>query len=147
MRHQTYLFSVIIVLGLTLSLGVNAQSPFDWQQSADGRPFVSAQSSPQEVVRASSVYSSTIYAVGTDEVPSDASNPSVEGQARSNQPGIRGLGGFGNADEIGEAAEGSPIGEPLALLLFAAAFATITAITTYIQRKKSTASMPTILKA
>ena len=128
MRHQTYLLSVIIVLGLTLSLGVNAQSPFDWQQSADGRPFVSAQSSPQEVVRASSTYSSTIYAVGTNEVPSEASNPSADGQARSNAPSIRGLGGFGADDEIGEAAEGSPVGEPIALLAFAFLFATLIAL-------------------
>ena len=118
MRHQT-LFTTIVILGLSLSPVVKAQEPFGWQRSADGRPFVSAQSDPQEV-RATSAYSSTIYAVGTDEVPSDAYNPYREGQQKNNAPGIRKSkedgAEYGQSDEY-------PIGEPLVLLAFVALFA------------------------
>lgn len=120
MRNLSSLFRVMIVLGLTLSLGVNAQNPFDWQRSADGRPFVSAQSDAQEAVRVSGTYSPTIYAVGTDEVPSDAYNPYAETQGRSNKPGLRG--GFDTPDDPNQSNE-SPVGEAWVLIAFAAVFA------------------------
>ena len=123
MRRQSYLFEVMIVLGLVFSLGVNAQNPFDWQRDANGSPFVSspgAMSQPRAVEAGRpAVYTPTIYAVGTDEVPSDAYNPDSESQTRNNKPSVRN--GFITGPEEGRSDE-YPVGEPLVLLLFAVAF-------------------------
>ena len=61
-----------------------------------------------------------IYDVGSSELPSDAYDPTTGGASRDNKPGIRGLGG---GTDPGEQSDKSPIGEPLALLAFAALFA------------------------
>ena len=116
---SAYIRKSLIVLGLLVSLGVNAQSPFNRQQDVYNQPYVSSSRASQDLVRVSSTYSSTIYAVGTNEVPSDAYNPSGEVQERSNDSGIRK--GFDNPGEYGQSTE-SPIGEPLVMVVFAALF-------------------------
>lgn len=96
--------------------------PFRWSRNADGVPYVDAWVVAQtRTADASGVttYSPTIYAVGTDEVPSDAYNPSGGG-GPVNKPGIRGLSG---GTDPGEQSDYSPVGEPLVLLLFAVLFA------------------------
>lgn len=120
MKNQGYYsFAVVLFIGLALSLCVSAQNPFDWSQDASGNPYVAAPSVASGMDVSSSPYSSTIYDAYTDEVPSDAANPNGNGKARDNKAGIRTLGG---GTDPGEQSEKSPVGEPLALLLFAFAF-------------------------
>ena len=111
--------------------------PFRWSRNADGVPYVDAWVVAQtRTADASGIttYSPTIYAVGTDEVPSDAYNPS--GGSRANKPGIRT--GHGDDDihgpEYGNTEDYSPVGEPLVLLLYAVLFA---GVLTFRKAKKS----------
>lgn len=135
MKYQYYSFAVVLFIGLALSLCVSAQNPFDWSQDSNGNPYVAAPSVASGSDISSSPYSSTIYDAYTDEVPSDASNPTGEGKARDNQSGIRR--GFDTPDEPGQSDE-SPVGEPLVLCLFATLFAAAIA---YRRRRSSLAKV------
>ena len=119
MKYHYYSFAVVLFIGLALSLCVSAQNPFDWSQDSNGNPYVAAPSVASGMDISSSPYSSTIYDVYTDEVPSDAANPNG-GKARDNQSGIRTLGG---GTDPGEQSDESPVGEPIVLILFATIFA------------------------
>ena len=112
---------ILLVMPCGASRASADNSPFGWSQNAEGRPFVVAPSAMEQTKTTGySSYSPTIYPVGTDEVPSDAYNPSSEGTGRANKPGIRK--GFDTPGEANQS-EDYPVGEPLVLLLFAVLFA------------------------
>ena len=112
---------ILLVMPCAAGRASAGNDPFGWSQNAEGRPFVVAATTvDQTKATGYSSYSPTIYPVGTDEVPSDAYNPSSEGTGRANKPGIRK--GFDTPGEANQS-EDYPVGEPLVLFVFAALFA------------------------
>ena len=129
MKRSGYFFEILIVLGLLCTLNVNAQNPFDWQSNDAGKPFVEMQSVTIQGDRQAMPYSPTIYEVGTNELPSDAYDPTSDAQARNNKSGIRR--GFDTPGDTPPSEE-NPVGDPFVLLFFALAFAA----TVLFRRKK-----------
>ena len=135
---KTQVRIILTLLLLPLAAGVYAQggiSPFNWQ-GENNRPFIGMSSvACAGYQNTNTAYASTIYAVGTREIPSDRYNPFATAKDRSG--GIRF--GHDNPDnpmnpEYGQT-DYSPIGEPLVLVLFALLFA---GVITYKKRLKKT---------
>ena len=104
-------------------------SLYNWSQTAVTRPYAESQTATQQPAYSVGTYSPTIYEVGTNELPSDAYNPAVTGQSHANKPGMRRdtYDEFDTPDDPNQSTD-NPIGEPLALMLFAAAFAAVAAL-------------------
>ena len=121
---------VAIVMSSVWCNGVQAE-PLTGMYNSAGQSLLSAGVTEQPRAPYSSVgsYSPTIYEVGTNELPSDAYNPANTGQERANKPGIRTGHGDDNISgpEYGQS-DSSPVGEPLVLLLCAAAFGAVIAM-------------------
>ena len=130
---KTQVRIILTLLLLPLAAGVYAQggiSPFNWQ-GENNRPFIGMSSvSCAGYQNTNTAYASTIYAVGTREIPSDRYNPFATAKDRSG--GIRF--DFDIPDDPNPS-ELSPIGEPLVLVLFALLFA---GVITYKKRLKKT---------
>ncbi|MCQ2327751.1 MAG: InlB B-repeat-containing protein [Paludibacteraceae bacterium] len=112
----------VLILSLLMSVGLLAQMEDPFQSTST-------------LGESGSNYSSQISTVGATNVPSSATT--TEGTGTHSGRTIHKLGGMGQGDDPGQYAEGSPIGEPLAMLLFAAAAAGVI----YFKRKKSTTNM------
>lgn len=104
MKNRIY----VLVLSLMMSVGLLAQMEDPFQSTST---FTGSGSN----------YSSQISTVGATDVPYSATTTEDAG-TRSGRT-IRKIGGMGQGDDPGSYAEGSPIGEPLVMLLFAAAAA------------------------
>lgn len=113
-----YVLCALLLLPLTAGGRMTAQSgSFDWQGNPTGSPYVTAPSAGTIMPSAAqSSYSPTIYEVGTNDLPSDAYDPTTEGKERANKPGIKK--DFITGPETGQSNE-YPIGEPWVLAFFA----------------------------
>ena len=115
---------VAIVMSSVWCNGVQAE-PLTGMYNSAGQSLLSAGVTEQPRTPYSvGSYSPTIYEVGTNELPSDAYNPANTGQERANKPGIR---TFNPPSDPGQSEE-FPVGEPLVLLLCAAAFGVVIAM-------------------
>lgn len=113
MKNRIY----VLVLSLMMSVGLLAQMEDPFQSTST---FTGSGSD----------YSSQISTVGATDVPYSATTTEDAG-SRSGRT-IRKIGGMGQGDDPGSYAEGSPIGEPLVMLLFAAAAAGVV----YLRRRE-----------
>ena len=114
MKNRIY----VLVMSLLMSVGLLAQME---------DPFQSTSTYEQS----GSNYSSQISTVGATYVPYSATT--TEGSETPSGRTIRKIGGMGQGDDPGSYAEGSPIGEPLVMLFFAAAAAGVV----YLRRKEA----------
>ncbi len=116
MKNRIY----VLVLSLMMSVGLLAQMEDSFQSTST---FTGSGSD----------YSSQISTVGASDVPYSATTTEDAG-TRSGRT-IHKLGGgsgMGEGDDPGSYAEGSPIGEPLVMLFFAAAAAGVV----YLRRRE-----------
>ena len=114
MKNRLYIIALLSVM----SAFINAQT--DNTPSKDNNPFRSQQ------ILAGGAHDGAVYEPFTDEVPSDACDPTIEGKYRNNKPGIR-----RDFDTPGEAnqSEEYPIGDGVWAMLFCAlAFAGVIAL-------------------
>ncbi len=115
----------VLILSLLMSVGLSAQMDGSFQSTST-------------LGESGSNYSSQISTVGATDVPSSATT--TEGTGTHSGRTIHKLGGgsgMGEGDDPGVPDPDSPIGEPLAMLFFAAVAAGVI----YFKRKKSTTNM------
>ena len=113
MKNRIY----VLVLSLMMSVGLLAQMEDSFQSTST---FTGSGSN----------YSSQISTVGATDVPYSATT--TEGSGTSSHRTSRKSWGGGSATDPGYGEEGSPIGEPLVMLLFAAAAAGVV----YLRRRE-----------
>ena len=111
------LFLVLASAGQVLA----ENTPFDWQSNDVGAPYVTPPNTRSVVP--GGTYAPTIYAVGSEELPSAAYDPTGE-KTRANKPGVKTGHGDDNISgpEYGQT-QYSPIGDAWVLIAFAACFA------------------------